>query len=68
MAYSLKEMARDLVNGTLQITPSEIADERMKVCKECLDFQPLVSRCSMCGCIMAAKTKMMQSACPAGKW
>lgn len=68
MSLTLKQMAHDLLTGTLKISSAEVAEERMKLCRDCEQFQPTISRCKLCGCMMVAKTKMMDSSCPADKW
>ena len=42
------------------------ADERMTICKKCVHY--VKGRCSICGCILTAKTKMDTEKCPIDKW
>ena len=47
---------------------SEIAESRLKTCRECEFFQKNYSRCSKCGCIMSVKARIPGMKCPVGKW
>ena len=39
---------------------------RISICNGCTDKTDI--RCSICGCIIALKTKFRLSSCPKGKW
>jgi hypothetical protein len=39
---------------------------RIAICNDCADKTDI--RCSICGCIIALKTKFRLSSCPRGKW
>lgn len=45
---------------------ADVFEERMRICKSCGKY--LHGICSECGCVLAAKTKSEDSACPDGKW
>jgi rubrerythrin len=42
------------------------AADRMNVCRECDKFTGY--RCRVCGCVMAAKTRIPSAKCPLGRW
>jgi|TARA_R100000479_G_scaffold91169_2_gene44875 uncharacterized paraquat-inducible protein A len=46
---------------------STLAEERMRICKPC-EFYSRWGRCTRCGCILAAKTRIPSMKCPVGKW
>jgi hypothetical protein len=41
-------------------------DERYEICKQCEDNRHGI--CKHCGCVLKAKTKAEDEACPIGKW
>lgn len=45
----------------------EIADERLKICKNCPQLST-ASICKICNCIMPIKTKLAYAACPLNLW
>ena len=45
-----------------------LTSERLSICKSCEYFKPLLSRCSLCGCVMFLKSKIKSAKCPKGKW
>jgi hypothetical protein len=49
-------------------TPESQSEQRMKICKDCDQFQPLLQRCAVCGCLMPLKVLFDDSVCPKGKW
>lgn len=58
-----------LLNGlTREKTPQ--AEARMAICRACPFRQGngIVSRCSRCGCVLEAKTKLPGEHCPEGWW
>ena len=48
------------------VSAKEVARERLATCGACEFF--INSRCSKCGCYMAAKASMATAKCPLGKW
>jgi hypothetical protein len=65
---ALKNLARDVLAGKLQLSEKELSDERMKVCVECPSFRKLTRQCALCGCFLELKTKILQAECPIGRW
>jgi hypothetical protein len=45
---------------------TEISDERLSICNKCPNKKG--STCSICGCILTAKTKVLQEPCPVNNW
>jgi hypothetical protein len=46
--------------------PRQVAEERLKVCKDCKEYKkPL---CMKCGCIMPIKAQLNFADCPQNKW
>jgi len=43
-------------------------DKRMDICRACPEFINLTTQCKQCGCIMKAKTTLINAECPIGKW
>jgi hypothetical protein len=44
------------------------SEQRMEICKACDQFQSLLQRCAVCGCLMPLKVLFDNSVCPKGKW
>ena len=58
----------DLFNKNLGRVESEVAEERMAICRTCPQLIQALSQCKECGCVMTAKTKLPNASCPLGKW
>jgi hypothetical protein len=58
----------DLFNKNLGRVESEVAEERMAICRACPQLIQALSQCKECGCIMTAKTKLPNASCPLDKW
>lgn len=58
----------DLLNPERPRASDITQKKRMDICEECPLYQPLLHRCSDCGCIMPLKTKLADAYCPKGKW
>lgn len=68
MAYSLKDIAKDLIAGKLRLSEDELASERIKVCEQCPHFKKMARQCELCGCFLDLKTKVLHASCPVEKW
>lgn len=70
MTDPLSRQARpwDLFNKNLGRVESEIATERLNICKGCEHLIKATNTCKECGCFMVAKTKLPNAFCPIGKW
>jgi hypothetical protein len=51
----------------LGLVEKEIAEERYKICKSCVNFTSL-KFCALCNCYMPFKTKLQYKKCPIDKW
>jgi hypothetical protein len=58
----------DLLDPNAPRAPEVISQGRMDICKGCPAYQPLMRRCSECGCVMPLKTLLANASCPQGKW
>lgn len=65
---SLRQIAKDIVAGKLQLSEEELATERLKLCKECPQMTKLSRQCKLCGCFLDLKVKVLNAQCPMGKW
>lgn len=66
--YTLKDIAKDLIAGKLKLSEEELAAERVKMCEQCPHFKKIARQCSMCGCFIDMKAKVLLASCPADKW
>tara|TARA_R100000655_G_scaffold108074_1_gene159388 strand:- start:1553 stop:1978 length:426 start_codon:yes stop_codon:yes gene_type:complete len=48
--------------------PSEIYEERIKVCKDCVYYSKILGNCKICGCFMKIKARISQMHCPKYYW
>ena len=54
--------------------PEEIIAERRAICRACSHAVPCVAsvgkfcKCAKCGCLLRAKTAVMEESCPMRKW
>ena len=46
----------------------ESQQRRYDICKSCDQFIQRTAQCKQCGCFMRLKTKLIDAACPLGKW
>jgi len=49
---------------------SNVYFHRMNICGTCPQMKRglMVSRCELCGCVLALKARMKNESCPLGKW
>ena len=57
----------DLFNKNLGRVQTEVAEQRLSICKACEHLLP-TGNCSKCGCFMSAKVKLPNASCPIGLW
>jgi hypothetical protein len=53
----------------LGVLPSDIKDmseSRLSVCNDCTKRLGFI--CGVCGCVLTAKTKVVNEKCPIGEW
>ena len=46
----------------------EIHKKRMAVCAACTEYSKSYNMCKVCGCLLAIKTRSMESSCTLGHW
>jgi rRNA maturation endonuclease Nob1 len=46
----------------------EIHSKRMNVCRQCSAYNKELNKCEICGCLLAIKTRSMESSCVSGHW
>ena len=69
MSLTLKDIAVKILHGELpQLAEGELAAERMKVCKGCVQFTKISHQCKLCGCFLDLKTKLLEASCPIDNW
>jgi len=66
MLRDLKNKIKETIAGTRVST--EIAEERMSICKKCEHFFSYTQSCTKCGCFMKVKTILSAAKCPVRKW
>lgn len=54
------------IEGSTLFVTKEIVDQRRSICDGC-EFKSSL-RCKLCGCFIAAKTKLATEKCPKEKW
>jgi hypothetical protein len=70
MADPFERPARpwDMLNKNIGRVETEVATERLNICKECPLYIPSTHQCKDCKCFMDMKTKLPNAECPIGKW
>ena len=58
----------DLLNPNRPRSEDELQKYRINICEQCPLFRTNTRTCSMCGCFMDMKTKLLEARCPDGKW
>ena len=66
--------ARQGLSGAIKlaqaaVTPqTAMSEKRLALCLNCNDLDKQTERCKVCTCFVRAKTKLVNEACPIGKW
>lgn len=58
----------DMIDPRVARADDKLQKSRYSLCKECPEFIALTTQCKQCGCVMSAKTKLLNASCPLGKW
>jgi hypothetical protein len=58
----------DFLNPNTEYAEEDLAESRYDICKSCPELIQMTKTCKKCGCFMSAKTKLLNAACPIGKW
>ena len=68
LGKSLLNTAKAAVSGDKVIASTELASQRMSVCRSCPWFVSKGQRCAKCGCVVPLKTYFEEEKCPINKW
>jgi hypothetical protein len=68
LSKSLINTAKTAVAGGKVIASTDLASQRMSICKTCPWFVPKGQRCSKCGCVVPLKAYFEEEQCPIKKW
>lgn len=67
---SLEQIAKGFYNNLLN-KEDDLYQERIKICRSCelirID-RIFGEECSICGCILRSKCRVIDANCPEGKW
>ena len=58
----------DFLDPNTEFSEKQDAEDRYNICLSCPELINLTRQCKLCGCFMAAKTKLKHATCPLGKW
>lgn len=51
------------------VTPTTaMSEKRLELCLNCIDLDKQSERCKICTCFVRQKVKLINEACPKGKW
>ena len=71
-AASLGKSLVDWTSSGFSVTPAEILNKRLEICKACPEWDANglmgTGRCKKCGCSTQAKLRMATEKCPIDKW
>lgn len=62
----VKNIAKGITNLAKGVN-TELSEQRLKICFNCPRLIGGIS-CSVCGCAVAAKTRVKDESCPLKKW
>lgn len=51
-----------------KLEDDQVAISRFQICMSCPYLKKETAQCTLCGCMMDKKTKMMGASCPVNKW
>ncbi|MAH47975.1 hypothetical protein CMI37_19290 [Candidatus Pacearchaeota archaeon] len=68
LSKSLINTAKTAVTGGKVIASTNLASQRMSICKACPWFVAKGQRCSKCGCVVPLKVYFEEEQCPIKKW
>jgi hypothetical protein len=64
----MKQIPWHVLNKHLLQSPKITQTERYSICLACEHFNQTTKQCSVCKCFMKLKVKLVESACPIGRW
>lgn len=68
MAKNFAKSAVNHISNGMKNVDTNLQAQRLEICADCPFISADKSRCTKCGCFLAAKTKWKSSSCPIGKW
>ena len=68
MAKNFAKSAVNHVSNGMKKVDVDLQTQRLEICAACPFISADKSRCTKCGCFLAAKTKWESSSCPINKW
>lgn len=76
MTYGIKDVVKDAFMMKIEKAPEAVSKQRMELCQVCPHFgrnkgntdRIGSEKCTLCGCYMPVKTKLVKASCPANKW
>lgn len=66
MSYSIWDVAKDFVKGELEFADDDTVKQRQAICDPCEARK--LNICTACGCVLPAKVRLKESACPMELW
>lgn len=66
MGYNILDAAKDLLTGDLEYAERETEQSRLDICNQC--EAKTAGLCTVCGCVVVVKVKLLKSECPMGLW
>lgn len=58
----------DFLNPNTEYAPKDVQEDRYRICESCTLFNPVLKKCTACGCFMQLKTRLAHAYCPKDKW
>ena len=68
LGKGLLKTAKAAVRGDRVVASSELALQRISICRACPWFEPKGQRCAKCGCVVPLKIYFEEEECPIKKW
>lgn len=65
-----KDVGTDIIEGNDVVASVEEQQRRLSICNDCPSLRKLgaLRQCSICGCAVQVKAKLLSSQCPIDKW
>jgi hypothetical protein len=63
-----KDVIKEFVQTRNVFAPEDLWRGRLEICSNCDKFNQENKRCTMCGCYMATKVRILAAKCPADIW
>lgn len=68
MSYSIFDVVKDVVSGTVKRSDQNLASKRISICEDCSEMNKILRTCKVCLCQCDAKTRFADASCPLNKW